>query len=257
MPIQRVRSKLAKTKPLVGDPVLQEFIPDTRAFNRGNVKQMLDKYEMIYVKPVNGTFGNGVIRVRKKSSSPRPFRFQAGHRKYHFASFDFMYRKLLAVKKRKTYLSQQGIHLLKHSGRRFDLRIMVQKNPKSQWETTGMIGRLAHPGKIVTNYHSGGTPLPLEKLLSSHMSTEEIVDFQNQLETLGVNVAKALEKRFPRIKEIGVDVAIDDNKKAWILEVNTLPDPFLFRKLRNPEIFRRMYSYAVSYGRFRVKRRKM
>src|SRR4051794_38957642 len=118
MQIQRVRSKLAKTKPLVGDPVLHDFIPDTRVFNRGNVEQMLDKYEMIYVKPVHGTFGKGVIRLIKKTSgSSRPYRFQSGHRKYHFASFDYMYRKLLAVKKRKKYLSQQGIDLLKHSGR--------------------------------------------------------------------------------------------------------------------------------------------
>ncbi|KIL36329.1 endospore coat-associated protein [Cohnella kolymensis] len=256
MPIQRVRSKLAKTKPLVGDPVLHEFVPDTRAFNRGNVQQMLDKYEMIYVKPVRGTFGKGVIRVKKKGRASRPYRFQSGLRKYRFGSFDYMYRKLLALKQRKAYLTQQGIHLLKHGGRRFDLRIMVQKNPRSFWETTGIIGRLAHPGKVVTNYHSGGTPLPIDKLLSNHMSSEEILDFQKQLQTLGVNVAKVLEKRFPRLKEIGVDAAIDQNKKLWILEVNTLPDPFLFRKLRNPDIFRRMYAYAVSYGRFPIKRRR-
>lgn len=255
MPIQRVRSKWAKTQALVANSMLQDSIPDTRAFNRANVEQMLEQYQMIYVKPVNGTFGKGVIRVKKTTGALRPYVFQSGRHIYTFSSFNDMYRKLLGVKKRKAYLSQQGIHLLKHEGRRFDLRLMVQKNPQSDWETTGIIGRLGDPRKIVTNYHSGGTPMPLEQLLSTHMSSEEITWYQKQLEHLGVDIAKTLEKRFPRIKEIGVDVAVDQDRKPWILEVNTLPDPFIFRKLPDRKIFRRMYSYAVSYGRFRAPKR--
>jgi hypothetical protein len=256
MSIQRVRSKWAKTDVLLADPALKEFVPVTRIFGRSTIEQMLQQHEMIYVKPIYGTFGNGVIRIENRTGAAEPYFFQSGEHKYSFASFDDMYRKLLTVKKRRDYIVQQGIHLLKFAGRRFDLRVMVQKNPRLNWETTGMIGRVAHPRKIITNYHAGGTPMPVMKLLKGTLSTEESNYYQTRLRKLGVDIAKTMEKRFPRLKEIGVDVAIDEHLKPWILEVNTLPDPFLFRKLPRLAVFRRIYSYAVAYGRYNVRKKK-
>ncbi|WP_373230419.1 YheC/YheD family protein [Cohnella sp.] len=255
MPIQRVRSKWAKTDVLLADPLLKEYVPKTRIFKRATVEQMLQQYEMIYVKPIYGTFGNGVIRIEKNSGAARPYFFQSGEHKYSFATFDAMYLKLLQIKKKKAYLCQQGIHLLEYSGRRYDLRVMVQKNPRLHWEATGMIGRLGHPRKIITNYHAGGTPMPVTKLLKDSLSPQHTESYQSKLRDLGVNIAKTMEVKFPRIKEIGIDVAVDRNLKPWILEVNTLPDPFLFKKLPDRTIFRRIYSYAIAYGRFRKRKR--
>jgi len=256
MSIQRVRSKRAKTNVLLADPELKGYVPDTDGFDRQTVEKMLEKYGMIYVKPVNGTFGRGVIRVDKTDSSS-VYRFQSGEKRYEFPTFDELYSKLLSVKKPKPYLSQQGIHLLKHRGRRFDLRVMVQKNPQASWETTGMIGRVAHPRKIVTNYHAGGTPKSVETLMSGHLTLKQRSSFEARLRKLGVSVAEALERKFPRLKEIGIDIAVDENHKPWILEVNTLPDPYLFKKLSDKSVFRKVYAYAVAYGRFKRRKRKL
>lgn len=254
MAIQRVHSKWSKTAALLASEQLRPYIPETSPFKRETVRIMLEQYGMIYVKPDRGTFGNGVIRVEKVASSPLPYRFQLDKKIRQFATFDAMYTRLLSVQRTRPYLAQKGIQLLQYHNRRFDFRVMVQHNLRNEWETTGIIGRLGLPSKIVTNYHSGATPLPFSTLMSPHMSEQRQTEYSAYLSNLGVETAKQLQLMYPGIREIGIDFAIDTNLHPWILEVNTLPDPFLFRKLGDRKVFNRIYQYAVGYGRFKAKR---
>lgn len=253
MAIQRVQSKWAKTAVLLRSEHIGKHIPVTLRFTRDTFKTMLDHYGMVYVKPDSGTFGLGVIRVDKLTSEPKPYQYQLGEKIRRFSTFEGLYKALVSVQKGRAYIVQRGIALLQHDSRRFDLRVMVQHNENDEWETTGIIGRLAHPAKIVTNYHSGGTPLPLSTLMSTHMGEAEQTELYSQLSQLGLDAAKQLQAQYPRIKEIGIDVAIDPEFRPWILEVNTRPDPFIFRKLGDPSVFKRIYRYCVRYGRYRKK----
>ncbi|MFD2330677.1 YheC/YheD family protein [Cohnella sp. GCM10020058] len=253
MPIRRISSKWAKTEALLASMELRGLVPDTRPFDKVTVLDMLGEYGMIYVKPVNGTFGNGVIRLGKLIGPDEVYTLQAGEKQLSFSSFDDMYDALLKLKRPRPYLSQQGIELLKQNGRRFDFRVMVQMSPAGQWKTTGIIGRLAHPRRIVTNYHAGGTPLPMETLMKAHLEKagRTSLSYRRELSKLGEDVASVLGKRFPGLKEIGIDVAVDTALKPWILEVNTLPDPYIFLRLPDRSVYRRIRKYATAYGRFR------
>jgi hypothetical protein len=250
--IQRVRSKLAKTEVLMQDIRLRDYIPQTELLSSDTLAAMLGLYGMVYVKPDLGTFGNGVMRVE---AVPGGYLVQLGTQLHSCTTLEDLYEGILRLKSKGRYVIQRGIELLRHQDRRFDVRVMVQQNPEGRWETTGIIGRLSHPKRIVTNYHSGGTPLEFATLASEHLDAGEQREYVQRLAILGTTVARQLTTRYPRLREIGIDVAMDTSLQPWILEVNTLPDPFIFKRLKVKSVFRRIYRYAKAYGRFNSPKR--
>ncbi|MBP1157284.1 hypothetical protein JOE45_003878 [Paenibacillus sp. PvR098] len=207
---------------------------------------------MVYIKPNRGTGGKGIVKAEMfQSGAKRIYRYKLDTSQRNFSSFDPFFHSLRRVFGKKTYLIQKGIRMLRYKGRPFDVRIMVQKNERGHWEHTGTIGRLAHPNRIVTNYHSGGTPLALRILLSPHLRGPQRKQLENRLSLMGMVVAKHMQSGFPRIKEIGLDVGMDRHKTPWIFEVNSQPDPFIFLKLNKPSVFRRIFKLTRLHGRFR------
>ncbi|TYP75330.1 YheC/YheD family protein [Paenibacillus methanolicus] len=255
MAIQRVRSKWAKTSVLLRSPLLAPRIPDTKLWSADTLATMLDQYGMVYVKPDGGTFGKGVMRVWKAGEGE--YSFQSGTVAHALTSVSSLVEQLESIIGGRGYLIQRGISLLQLEGRSFDLRVMVQRNGANRWETTGMIGRLAQANKIVTNYHSGGTLTEVSVLLRPYLDLESQQQLYEQLRQLGTDTANQLSAAYPGLKEIGLDVALDDQFRFWVLEVNTKPDPYIFRALKDPAVFRKIYRYAVRYGRIkRPKKRR-
>ncbi|UHA73165.1 YheC/YheD family protein [Paenibacillus sp. 481] len=250
--VRAIRSKWTKTKVLVKSKELRIFVPETQLFSYSSLLAMLNKYNMVYVKPVHGTAGNGVIRAHiKQDAGKNTFHFQIGKSPRSFASYDDFFNALTASKLKREYIVQKGIKLLKLHGRSFDLRIMVQRTPQHpDWQTTGIIGRLGHPKKIVTNFHSEGKPLPIEVLLEPYIQgtrQEQYVEFLRQF---GVNIAKHYQQTYPGFREIGIDVGLDSELHPWVLEVNTAPDPFIFNQLADKSMYRTVIRYARENGRY-------
>lgn len=245
-----ITSKWAKTKALLPNRSIVKHIPDTRVISRKSLQEMLNQYGMMYVKPDNGTYGIGVMRVERESGPGGiRYRYQAGTKVRTFSSYDAMYDSIIKLTRKRRYLIQKGIHLLKHNKRRFDLRVMVQQSPSKRWVTTGIIGRVAAKRKVVTNVHNGGTLVPFDTLLKGHTGPAGRMRLFRGLEQLGLSVAKQMQTRYGGIKELGLDVALDQKLHPWILEVNTAPDPFIFSKLKDKRIYGRIYRYAKAYGR--------
>lgn len=243
-----IKSKIAKTLVLLEKENLSKYIPRTLKLSKRSLSSMLSQYKMVYVKPDLGMYGAGVMRVEKISDDLFQLQFETISHRY--ATIDLLYEGIKKHKNRGPYLIQQGIELLKHHDRRFDIRVMTQINPRGRWETTGVIGRLAHPSRIVTNYHSGGTPLAYDTLMATHLTRFKQQKHFEQLQKLGITVAHQLLTKYPKIKEVGLDIGLDSDHHPWILEVNTLPNPFIFRKLKDKSIFRKISRYASLYGRF-------
>jgi len=244
-----VANKWAKSEVLQCDSVLKNHLPPTQIMTRKSLREMLKRWGMVYVKPIRGAQGIGVMRVELDEGEERRFTYQLGEKKLAFSSYKAAYRSILKDTKGTAYLVQKGIRLLKHKGRPFDIRLVVQQSPHGVWEATGTLGRVAHPRKIVTNGSQGGTIYPTAYLLKRYTSVSVRRRMLKGMNQLGVLTAKQLHHTYPGIKELGVDLALDRRLKPWILEVNTVPDACPFSLLDDQSMLRKIVRYGKAYGK--------
>ncbi len=220
-PYQIVRSKMAKISVLTADPELACYVPKSVVFSAETLKEMLRVYNYVYVKPDYGRGGKRVISVASEDSE---------HYRVHYKAeimtgktFEETASYIDRVAAGDRFLIQQGIYLQCVNDLPFDLRVNVQK-PYSKWEVTAMIAKLAAPGNAVTNYSSGGTLVDVtETLLAAGYDDVKIQKIIALFIELGEKTASALSKRYPNLRELGLDIALDLNDRPWILEVNTSP----------------------------------
>jgi len=177
------------------------------------------------------------------------FRYQIGRAKRTFSNYESFYESILKEMKQEPYFVQQGIPLLQYKGRTFDFRIMIQKDANGTWIVSGTVGRVAHPAKIVTNGSQGGTIYPVDHLLAPHTSAARRKELFRKIRWLGIAGTRQLQRRYPGIREIGMDIAVDRNLKPWILEANTVPDICPFTKLRDRRMLRDIVRNGKRYGR--------
>ncbi|OAX45714.1 YheC/YheD family protein [Paenibacillus sp. AD87] len=289
MGIQRVSSKWTKTAVLQRSRNVNGYIPVTRQYNRQTLERMTELFESNYIKPDRGTYGNGVMRVKTIRMNPHPitdantseisadplfpstaeigaetsaevplttYELRYGTEERHFHSLDELDLALTERIQKRDYIIQQGIPLMKHDGLPFDLRVLTQKNLQRNWETTGILGRVAAPGKIITNIHGGGRLATFNELVRPHFDQERFQQLRSELYRLGIHTAVQLQKSFPRLKEIGIDIALDEDGRPWIIEVNTLPGIYAFGLLPDKETYRKIKRYARAYGRLPSKKGK-
>ncbi|MBW4840967.1 MAG: YheC/YheD family protein [Paenibacillaceae bacterium] len=259
--IQRIASKWEKTKVIRQKESLRPYIPDTRKYSFEHLRDMLVAYGYVFVKPDHGTYGIGVMSIELwtddlNPDSPLQYKLRHGIEYELYPTVEELHAALIAKIGPKPYLIQKGIHLLTYRRRRFDIRALVQLTPRKTWETTGFIGRIAAQQKVITNYHGGGSVMLIEDLLSSYLTPKEFTEKYKEMKSVGVQAAVQLSRKFPKLKEIGLDIAIDEQHQIWILEVNTKPALFPFKLLHPKEVYQKIRRYAVAYGRLKDKSAK-
>jgi hypothetical protein len=216
---RQLASKWLKTAALLKYPVAAVHIPQTKTFNSGNLLNMLSHYGMVYIKPVVGGGGYGVIRV---SASGGAYRYTHMKITRSFTHFNQMYRSLIRVKAKRRYLIQQGIHLATIQGRPVDYRVKVVKTERG-WVFRSMVGRLARPGLVVTNLSKGGTMLSGRRTLALSLPHISGKHKRREMRSLTLTCTRIMENQFPGVGQLGFDYGLDHSGKIWILEVNTRP----------------------------------
>ena len=203
-----------------------------------NLTELIDKYPIIFAKPIVGTGGLGIIKITKLVDQ---IMVETGKITKVIKDLTELFNLLENIIGESSYLIQQGIPLISIQNRPLDFRVLLLK-PKNTWEFMGIMGKWGAKNKIVTNHSRGGEPITLEKALrySTPASDQQIHQMMGKLIQLGLEAAKTLNRSYHSIREVGMDVAIDQQLNTWILEINTRPHYQLFKSHKDKRLYQKI-----------------
>ncbi|WP_164821753.1 YheC/YheD family protein [Paenibacillus koleovorans] len=236
-------TKWNKYKVMREDDRLLPHLPETTWFSYDSLKQAVEKHDEWILKPSGSYGGDGVLMVRKLEDGK--FCVQTGKEVVEAEDFESL-QAAIADKVDKAYIIQKRIDLAQIEDRLFDVRLMVQrKTAHSPWQVTGRLAKVGGPGYIITNVNrSGGYVLPLETALKR----SSVDPFQQEmiipeLDRLALITVLKLAPFYRYIRDVGIDFGIDSDGGIWIIEANFAPATFLFNKLKDKSMYRRILTF--------------
>jgi glutathione synthase/RimK-type ligase-like ATP-grasp enzyme len=239
-------------KLLRSHPQIRPHLPQTGLYrSAGQVKRYLARFKGVYLKPVRGSWGKGIIRIRMIKGLYQVKRTvgRRGKNTLRMVNGPGLI-VLLAQYIRAPYIVQQEIPLNRINGRIMDIRALAQRRKDGQWAVTGAVARLGRPKSVVSNLHGGGKayllPEALEKMFPH--SQEKINEIIENIHHLTPLILTQLEDYFGPSGEVGLDFGIDKKGKVWFIEANPIPGRRSFYLLSPNEIYRKAMTHPVEYA---------
>ncbi|QHT60112.1 YheC/YheD family protein [Paenibacillus lycopersici] len=249
-----LRNKWTVYKTLSREEKFRPHLPLTKYYEgQSDLTELIRKFPLVYLKPINGTGGRGILRIEKEQSGSYLIQGRDQARRIispQRVGLTGIHSRLTKWNLRENrYLVQQGIQLKLPSGRVHDYRMLVQKNRSGEWEVTGCAGRIGASGSITSNLHGGGQAIKMRTLLADWIKNEETAAaVKRKAEELGVDIAAHLERSYGRLCELALDLAIDRKGQIWLLEVNPKPSREVFIQAGERETYRQAIIRPLEYA---------
>lgn len=228
-------------------PRYENHLPETKVYVAPQtIKEMIEKHQTIYIKPIHGRLGRYIFQA-EKSSAGYTIRYKMKRkpkvRLYRTEkSFLLFFQKLIDP---GDYLIQATIPLMHHNQSLIDFRVMMAKNHQGEWQTSGIFARYGASGSIVSNITAGGRAELADKTLKKvwKLNNKQISEVKQTITELCQNVLAVIEAEGYHCGNIGVDIGIDQELSLFIIEINNQnPDPYIAKRAkRSPEFYKHRY----------------
>jgi hypothetical protein len=186
-----------------------------------DLKDMLNNYGEIYLKPVGGSLGKGIIRIIRRPTGI--FWLNIKEKKsHHLENMDELFALINPLMKDNTYLIQEGIRRKQYKGKNVEIRVYMQKNGQQRWFRTGMVTRLTEEDVMTEDSEVN---LRVSKVMNQlYEDPFERRAVSQQLGKIARSIVETVERKTGTFGELAVDLCIDQYNCIKLLEINSKPD---------------------------------
>ncbi|OEG00100.1 hypothetical protein BHF71_06340 [Vulcanibacillus modesticaldus] len=222
-------------------PKFNKLLPETTTLTMENLIFFLNRYPMLYLKPIDGKAGIGFFKIDKKDNLYL-LRYQSSKTTHYeeFNNVKSLIKTINHLTKSKKYIIQQGIKLNTYNGNPYDFRILVQKNGVGKWALSGIGVRVAGINSITTHVPRGG------HIQSVHRVTNYDKKLIDELSNIAIDISKFIEEKSENnLGELSMDIGVDQNRNIWFFEANAKP-----MKFDEPNIRKISLQRLIQYFRY-------
>jgi len=230
----------------------KKITPRTMMLTKVNLINMIRTNSFLYLKPIQGKAGLGFFKIITESKAcTLIYQSEKGISRKEFYSFSKLWNHLANRIKNRKYIIQSGIDLNTYNGTPYDIRILVQKNDKGEWKTSGIGIRIAGRTSITTHVPRGGYIESVDKVFKSSFGLRNFEMWKRYLSELAIRIAKYIEKRSGySLGEMSLDLGIDKNHNIWFFEANSKPMEFDEPNIRSTSLIRliQYFRYLANFS---------
>lgn len=200
------------------------FLPPTEpSVNFEQVAKFIGRHHKVILKPVDLSRGRGMCIVEKFDTFYQVTDYRYRQQITSILSNSGALEQFFRLNQDffHNYLIQKYLSLAKIGSSIFDIRVVMQKHEGGAWGCTGIECR-ASSNSHITNISRGGYALTLKEALEKAFG-DECGDLPGRIVKLCRVVCGKLDEIGHHFAELGIDVAVDENKRLWLIEANVFP----------------------------------
>lgn len=212
-------------------------MPETTLVDDGGLDAYLERFDHLFLKPVRGSNGMGIIEVRRSEHGAAVVRY--GCERMDIQSAPQLHQVIGSLignseSQGGVYLIQQGIAMDRAgAGRfpRFDLRVLMQKDERKTWGMTGLVARVSQSDVPTTNLSTGGRAEVAEHVLDQVYGPALRRSIIASMARTCLTICQLLDGEVCVCGELGIDIVTDAEGQAWVIEINAKPGRSVFKRI--------------------------
>lgn len=211
---------------LLSEEYLHPHLPKTLPAAVETIEDLLNEFESVFIKPINGSQGRSIIKAAKLNNGVlTEFSTIKDQRNPIFFQEDQQFYKWIRPHiEHKPYIVQQGISLMKYKDNQLDFRILCHRNYQNTWKATSVVARISANQQFVSNLARGGQLMKPLQVLSTFYNRSTALQQLSLMKELAADVSDIISKNTEGlIGELGIDIGMDEGGKLWIIEANSKP----------------------------------
>ncbi|WP_158553517.1 YheC/YheD family protein [Peribacillus saganii] len=223
-------------------PLLPYLIDTTPLTDLSLIPEWLKNCQTVFLKPVRGSQGKGMYRVRSTSNS---LFIVDGDIQETSMDQTELFLFLTENMKKDDYILQKGISLFEVNGRKLDIRVYLQRDGNKNWQAISTVPKFGKNGGVFTHIARGAEVMTMNWLNHFGKNLEIQIPPTSLIEEVAIHSAEAITPSFPDLAFLGIDIALDSEGKLWVLDLNPIPT----RKTLNKEQKRIKYKLLLDFAK--------
>lgn len=205
---------------------IQPYIPETMIFSKENLMYLLERYQIVFIKPVHGSQGRNIIKLIRNDEQVSFHTSQNPISDNMISNYliEEIYDQLKPLLLNRNYIIQQGIFFAEYQSRAMDFRVLVHNTNLKVWDITSIVARISAEQQFVSNIAKGGQIMKPLIALYSCFNKKLALEIMAAIKELSIEAAAIISSKSQGITgELGIDIGVDHNGKPWIIEINSKP----------------------------------